>query len=134
MRYEDKLWVCKQGELSADEDGYPVEPQITVAEFGKCFLSFNKAAAHVQLADGQDYQYSFYIIAPLKKALYPLIPVEGEQVIVKKADETVYCRLKVSGFVTYKKRFLKVWASQREYLTEQEVTSLLQDAESGNQD
>ena len=125
MRYEDRLWVCKQGAPSADEDGYPVEPPMTVTEFGKCFLSFNSVASNVSLADGKDYQYSFYIIAPLKKALYPFIPVEGEHVIVKKADETVYCRLKVSGFVTYKKRFLKVWASQKEYLTEQEVAELL---------
>lgn len=126
MRYEDRMWVCKHGASSADEDGYPVEPRVEVAEFGKCFLSFNNAASHVQLADGQEYQYSFYIIAPLKKALYPLIPVEGEHVIVKKADETVFCRLKVGGYVTFKKRFLKVWGSQKEYLTEQDVSDLLQ--------
>ncbi len=125
MRYEDRMWVCKQGEPGADEDGYPIEPQVTVADFGRCFLSFNKAAANVQLADGHDYQYSFYIIAPLKKALYPLIPREGEQVIVRKADDTVFCRLTVAGFVTYKKRFLKVWGNQKEYLTEQEVAQLL---------
>lgn len=125
MRYEDSLWVCKQGEPSADEDGYPVAPQETVAEFGKCFLSFNNAASKVTLADGHEYQYSFYVIAPLKKALYPLIPVEGERVIVKKADGTVYCRMTVNGFVTYKKRFLKLWCSQVEYLTKQEVEKLL---------
>ena len=89
MRYEDDLWVCKQAQDEYDWRGYPQEQEATTTHFGKCFLSFNSAAQRVVLDDGKEYQYSFYAIAPLRKALYPLIPQSGERVIVKKADGTV---------------------------------------------
>ena len=94
---------------SYDADGRPVEPRHTMRYFGKCFLSFNSQAQRVGLSDGNEYQYSHYIIAPLKKDLYTLIPREGERVLVRKADDTVFSAMTVGGFVTYKKRYLKIW-------------------------
>ena len=78
--------------------------------------------------DGKEYQYSFYAIAPLTKALYPLIPKSGERVIVRKADGTVFTMLEVRGSVTYKKRFLKLWGSQVENISEQELNTMIADA------
>lgn len=113
MKFEDTLWVQKRSELEEsvdyNADGRPVEPHNTLRYFGRCFLSFNSAAQRVALDDGNEYQYSHYIIAPLKKDLYPLIPREGERVLVRKADDTVFSAMTVSGFVTYKKRYLKIW-------------------------
>ena len=109
MRYEDELWVCKTDCRSYDDKGYPNDPENEWSLFGKCFLSFNSAASKVRLADGKEYQYTYYVIAPLKKDLYSLIPKEGERVQVKKADGTVEQVKEVRGFVTYKKRYLKIW-------------------------
>ena len=61
------------------------------------------------LHDGSEYQYSYYVIAPLKKTLYPLIPKEGDRVRITKADGTIDKELEVRGFVTYKKRYIKIW-------------------------
>lgn len=128
MRYEDDLWVCKQAQDEYDWRGYPQEQPVSTSHFGKCFLSFNSAAQRVVMDDGKEYQYSFYAIAPLTKALYPLIPKSGERVIVRKADGTVFTMLEVRGSVTYKKRFLKLWGSQVENISEQELNTMIADA------
>lgn len=109
MKFEDRISVLKVADPVYDEDGYPVEGTDRWREFGKCFISFNSSAAKIRLKDGSDYQYAYYIIAPLKKDLYPLIPKEGERVRFVKADNTINQEMEVRGFVTYKKRYLKIW-------------------------
>lgn len=47
--------------------------------------------------------------APLSKAKYPLIPKEGDKVVIMKKDGTIDKEMEVKGFVTYKQRYLKLW-------------------------
>lgn len=108
MRYEDDLEVLKTSG-AYDKNGYPVANKAKWVKFGKCFISFNSAAQYIHLHDGNDYKYSYYVIAPLTKDKYSYIPTEGEKVRIRKADGTVYKTMEVKGFVTYKKRFLKIW-------------------------
>ena len=112
MRYEDSLFVGTAEGSGYDSAGYAVAPAVSWTMFNKCFLSFNGSARRTNLADGKEYHYSYYVIVPLKKALYSLIPKEGERVRVVKADNSVDKILEVKGFVTYKKRFLKIWLSE----------------------
>lgn len=109
MKYEDELDVLKLSGGGYDENGYPIEEIETWVEFGKCFISFNSAAQTIVLNDGNEYIYSYYIIAPLNKEKYDHIPREGDKVRIRKADGTINREMEVKGFVTYKKRFLKVW-------------------------
>lgn len=109
MKFEDEFLVLATSAEEYDADGYPIEPQSQWVSFGKCFLSFNSVAQKIRLADGSDYSYSYYIIAPLTSDTYSLIPKEGERVRIVKADGTVDKIMEVRGFVTYKKRYLKVW-------------------------
>ena len=92
-----------------DEDMNPVEPHSEYYPFSKCFISFNSSAQRVRLNDGQEYVYSYYVIAPLKKSIYHLIPREGCKVRIRKADGTIDREMEVRGFVTYKQRYLKLW-------------------------
>lgn len=92
-----------------DRQGYPIEPTEEWVDFSRCFISFNSAATKVRLNDGREYIYSYYCIIPLKKDIYHLIPREGEYVHIHKADDTIDAELQVKGFVTYKKRYLKIW-------------------------
>ena len=109
MRFEDEFSVLKHDGPEYDANGYPIDPESQWIMFGKCFLSFNSAAAKIRLNDGKDYQYAYYLIAPLTQDTYPLIPKEGERVRIKKADGSVDKVMEVRGFVTYKKRYLKIW-------------------------
>lgn len=109
MIYEDTLDVLRVTEGGYDEELNPVPPTEEWIFFSKCFLSFNSEAHKIRLNDGQEYVYSYYVIAPLKKSLYPLIPREGSRVRITKADGTIQKELEVKGFVTYKKRYLKIW-------------------------
>lgn len=109
MKWEDTLQVLQVTEGGYDENYNPVEPTEEWADFSKCFISFNSAAQKIRLNDGQEYIYSFYIIAPLKKELYDILPKEGDRVRFIKADETIDKIMEVKGFVTYKKRYLKIW-------------------------
>lgn len=92
-----------------DEEMNPVNPYTEFFPFGKCFISFNDSAQRVRLNDGKEYVYSYYVIAPLKKSIYHLIPREGDKVRIVKADGTIDKEMEVRGFVTYKKRYLKIW-------------------------
>lgn len=92
-----------------DDKMNPVEPYAEFYPLGKCFISFNSSAQKVRLHDGKEYIYSYYVIMPLKKAIYHLIPREGDKVRIRKADGTIDSEMDVKGFVTYKKRFLKIW-------------------------
>ena len=109
MNFEDTLSVLQVTEGGYDENYNPVAPLEEWVPFSKCFLSFNSQAQKIRLNDGQEYIYSYYVIAPLKKSLYPLIPKEGDKVRIQKADGTVDKEMEVKGFVTYKKRYLKIW-------------------------
>ena len=109
MTFEDTLSVMQTTGGGYDENLDPIPFTEEWAEFSKCFLSFNASAEKIRLNDGQEYVYSYYVIAPLKKSLYPLIQKEGDKVRVQKADGTVDKVMEVRGFVTYKKRYLKVW-------------------------
>lgn len=93
-----------------DEEGNPLTPDAFIfIDFGKCVILPNTKASVITLADGQKYTYMYEIYAPLNKAKYPLIPKEGDKVYITKKDGTIDKEMEVKGFVTYKKRYLKIW-------------------------
>lgn len=93
-----------------DEDGNPLTPEAFIfIDFGKCVILPNTKASVITLADGQKYTYAYEIYAPLNKAKYPLIPKEGDNVHITKKDGTIDKEMEVKGFVTYKKRYLRIW-------------------------
>ena len=93
-----------------DEEGNPLTPDAFIfIDFGKCVILPNTRASVITLADGQKYTYMYEIYAPLNKAKYPLIPKEGDKVYITKKDGTIDKEMEVKGFVTYKKRYLKIW-------------------------
>lgn len=94
-----------------DDDGNPVEPtDVVYFDFGKCSILPNTSASKVTLADGSMYTYSYEIIAPLNTKKYKMLPTEGDYVRITKKDGTIDKVVEVKGFVTYKKRYLKIWA------------------------
>lgn len=115
----DNAYLCENGEITPrrtnieryrfDEDMNPREPRLVFYKLSKCFISFNSSAQKVRLNDGQEYIYTYYVIMPLKSSIYHLIPREGDKVRIKKADGTIDTEMEVRGFVTYKKRYLKIW-------------------------
>ena len=109
MTLEDTLKVLTLNGGGYDENNDPIGPVEEWKEFSKCSISFNSSAQKITLHDGSEYQYSYYVIAPLKNTLYPLIPKEGDRVWITKADGTIDKELEVRGFVTYKKRYIKIW-------------------------
>lgn len=111
MSYEDTLKVRKGfKEASYDADGNPVAgSDDEYVLFGKCTILPNSAANAIVLADGLKYAYAYELYAPLSKAKYNLIPQEGEKVWITKKDGTIDKEMEVRGFVTYKKRYLKLW-------------------------
>lgn len=109
MTFEDSLSVLQLTEGGYDENYNPVGPTEEWLEFSKCFISFNSAAQKIRLNDGSEYVYSYYVIAPLKNSLYEILPKEGDRVRIQKADGTIDKEMEVRGFVTYKKRYLKIW-------------------------
>ncbi len=109
MTFEDTLYVLLLTDGGYDENFNPIEPTEEWLEFSKCFISFNTAAQKIRLNDGQEYIYSYYVIAPLTKQRYPNVPMEGDKVRIVKADGTIDKEMEVKGFVTYKKRYLKIW-------------------------
>ena len=93
-----------------DEEGNPLTPDAFIfIDFGKCVILPNTKASVITLADGQKYTYMYEIYAPLNKAKYPLIPKEGEKVWITKKDGTIDKEMEVKGFVTLKKRYLRIW-------------------------
>ena len=93
-----------------DEEGNPLTPDAFIfIDFGKCVILPNTKASVITLADGQKYTYMYEIYAPLNKAKYPLIPKEGDKVYITKKDGTIDKEMEAKGFVTYKKRYLRIW-------------------------
>ena len=93
-----------------DEEGNPLTPDAFIfIDFGKCVILPNTKASVITLADGQKYTYMYEIYAPLNKAKYPLIPKEGDKVYITKKDGTIDKEMEIKGFVTYKKRYLRIW-------------------------
>ena len=93
-----------------DEEGNPITPDAFIfIDFGKCVILPNTKASVITLADGQKYTYMYEIYAPLNKAKYPLIPKEGDKVYITKKDGTIDKEMEIKGFVTYKKRYLRIW-------------------------
>ena len=93
-----------------DEVGNPLTPDAFIfIDFGKCVILPNTKASVITLADGQKYTYMYEIYAPLNKAKYPLIPKEGDKVYITKKDGTIDKEMEIKGFVTYKKRYLRIW-------------------------
>lgn len=109
MTLEDTLKVLKVTDGGYDEDFNPVEPTEEWVDFSKCFISFNSSAQKTRLNDGTEYIYSYYVIAPLKSDIYADIPKEGDKVRIVKKDGTIDTVMEVKGFVTYKRRYLKIW-------------------------
>ena len=93
-----------------DEEGNPLTPDAFIfIDFGNCVILPNTKASVITLADGQKYTYMYEIYAPLNKAKYPLIPKEGDKVYITKKDGTIDKEMEIKGFVTYKKRYLRIW-------------------------
>ena len=93
-----------------DEEGNPITPDAFIfIDFGKCVILPNTKASVITLADGQKYTYMYEIYAPLNKTKYPLIPKEGDKVWITKKDGTIDKEMEVKGFVTLKKRYLRIW-------------------------
>ena len=93
-----------------DEEGNPLTPEAFIfIDFGKCVILPNTKASIITLADGQKYTYVYEIYAPLNKAKYSLIPKEGDKVHITKKDGTIDKEMEVKGFVTLKKRYLRIW-------------------------
>ena len=111
MKFDDKLYVQQVTEGGYDVDLNPVEPTLEWVEFGKCVILPNTRAAKTTLADGTEYLYQYEIVAPLKNAHYTnsLIPKEGQDVRIVKKDGTIDKTATLQGFLTLKKRYLKVW-------------------------
>ena len=109
MRFEDSLQVYSVSGGGVDENGNQIAPSVSLDDYSKCFISFNSSAQKVVLHDGSEYQYTYYVIMPLNAAKYSAIPREGDRVHITKADGTIDCDKEVKGFVTYKKRYLKIW-------------------------
>lgn len=110
MNFEDILKVKGATQEGFDEDGNPIEQsEVEWQTFGKCVILPNSQAKIITLADGQQYVYSHEIYAPLSKAKYSLIPKEGEKVWITKKDGTIDKEMEVKGFVTLKKRYLRIW-------------------------
>ena len=109
MTFEDTLYVLMTIEGGYDEDHNPIKPREEWHDLPKCFISFNSSAQKVRLNDGSEYVYSYYVIAPLTKKCYPIIPKEGDRVRIVKKDGTIDKDMEVKGFVTYKRRYFKIW-------------------------
>ena len=93
-----------------DEEGNPLTPDAFIfIDFVKCVILPNTKASVITLADGQKYTYMYEIYAPLNKTKYPLIPKEGDKVYITKKDGTIDKEMEIKGFVTYKKRYLRIW-------------------------
>lgn len=101
---------CNNLQGGYDDNGNSLLPIDTIfIDFGKCVILPNSKASIIGLADGQQYVYTYEVYAPLSKAKYPLIPKEGDKVVITKKDGTIDKEMEVKGFVTYKKRYLKLW-------------------------
>ena len=93
-----------------DEDGNPVSVTDSFwIDFGKCIILPNQQAKTITLVNGGVYTYSYEVYLPLNKKKYPLIPREGDVVKIYKKDGTIESEKEVKGFVTLKKRYLKLW-------------------------
>lgn len=105
----DEVFGINSERAIFDENMNPKEPCTQFIDLGKGFISFNSSAQKVRLNDGSEYTYSYYVILPIKKKQYHLLPREGDHVRIVKSDGTIDKTLEVRGFVTYKKRYLKIW-------------------------
>ncbi len=95
-----------------DEKGNPLEPMQEWVAFGKqknAAIFPNSRANKIILADGQDFIYSYEVVAKLKRSLYHLLPKEGDHIWIAKADGTIDKEMEVKGFVTLKQRYLRLW-------------------------
>ena len=111
MNFKDKLYIRQTTEGGYDEELNPIEPTSEWLEVGKCIILPNERAQSVSLNDGEEYIYTYEIIAPIKKKHYTdgLIPKEGATVRFVKEDGTIDKQAEVAGFVTLKKRYVKIW-------------------------
>lgn len=101
-----------QNEGKYEEDGSVKKPTRMWRTFGKqknCIIFPNSKATSVVLNDGQSYVYTYEVIVKLKKSLYAYIPKQGDYVWIAKSDGTIFREMEVKGFVTLKKKYLKIW-------------------------
>lgn len=93
-----------------DKDGNPLQATAAyMIDFGKCIILPNERANAITLADGKTYTYNYEVIAPLSSKKYKMLPKEGDTVRILKKDGTVDNTMEVKGYVTLKKRYLKMW-------------------------
>ena len=93
-----------------DEDGNPVvATDFCFMDYGKCIIFPNQRANSISLTDGSIYVYSYEVYVPLSKKKYTLIPREGDIVKIQKKDGTIDIEKEVKGFVTYKRKYLRLW-------------------------
>lgn len=111
MRFGDKLDVLVVTKGEMDENLNPGRPTEEWKFFGKCAIMPNTAAQSVSLADGKEYIYQYEIYAPLNSKHYQenLIPKENSRIHFVKEDGTIDKEAFVRGFLTLRKRYLKLW-------------------------
>lgn len=79
-------------------------------DLGKCSIMPNTAAKVTRGNDGKEYLYAYEIIMKVPKNLFGsrIVPQEGDDIHIAKADGTINKECKVSGFVTLR-NWLKIW-------------------------
>lgn len=101
-----------KNDILYDSEGDSVTPTRGWLSFGgdkNCIILPNSSASKISLNDGTEYIYSYEIIAKLKSNLYSIIPTEGTSIRCIKYDNTIDKKMVVKGFMTLKKRYLKIW-------------------------
>lgn len=111
MRFGDKLEVLVTENNGRDVNFDPIPPTNEWKSFGKCIIMPNSSAQSVSLVDGKEYIYQYQIYAPLKSSHYKdgLIPKEGMKIRITKEDGTIEKEAFVKGFLTLRKRYVKIW-------------------------
>lgn len=79
-------------------------------DLGKCIIMPNSAAKITRGNDGKEFLYSYEIMMKIPKDLFghKLVPKEGNDVHIVKADGTIDKICKIVGFVTLRD-WIKIW-------------------------
>lgn len=93
-----------------DSNGDPINASDSYyVYYSKCSILPNTKATHIVLNDGKKYVYAYEVYIPLNKAKYEFLPKQGDFVKIEKKDGTIIMEKEIQGFVTYKKRYLRLW-------------------------
>ena len=93
-----------------DNDGNPITATDSYyISYSKCSILPNSKAEYIVLNDGKKYTYAYEVYIPLNKAKYNFLPKQGDFVKIEKKDGSIIEEKEIKGFVTYKKRYLRLW-------------------------